>query len=93
MSNPSRHGMRPGRFGGTEAHANDAWRIESIYERGVPVPDARGDRLVAEFLAEVKKLVMDAVKAVEDEVKASNLAHCRAEKSHSTSSFPAYREN
>jgi hypothetical protein len=46
-------------------------RIESIYERWVPVPDARGDRAVFEFLNEVKKVVIDAVEGVEQEVTAA----------------------
>ncbi len=44
-------------------------RIEGIYERWVPVPDARGDRLVYEFLNEVKDVVIGSVSAVEQEVR------------------------
>jgi len=44
-------------------------RIEGIYERWVPVPDARGDRFVFEFLNEVKDVVIGAVGAVEQEVR------------------------
>jgi hypothetical protein len=43
-------------------------RIEGIFEHWVPIPDARGDRLVFEFLDEVKNVVRDAIKQVEDEV-------------------------
>jgi hypothetical protein len=45
-------------------------RIEGIYERWVPVPDARGDRQVAAFLDEVKKVVLTAIQDVEAKVKA-----------------------
>ncbi|NDU85871.1 MAG: hypothetical protein G3H99_04575 [Ferrovum sp.] len=48
-------------------------RIEGIYERWVPVPDARGDRLVYDFLHEVKEVVIGAVAAVEQEVRAANV--------------------
>jgi len=47
-------------------------RIEGIYERWVPVPDARGDKQVYEFLNEVKEVVLGSVKAVEQEVLAAN---------------------
>lgn len=49
-------------------------RIESIYERWVPIPDARGDRLVAEFLTLIKRVVMDAIEEVEKQVKARDLS-------------------
>lgn len=49
-------------------------QVEGIYERWVPVPDARGDRLVYEFLNEVKEVVIGAVNAVEQEVRASDTA-------------------
>lgn len=44
-------------------------RIEGIYEHGVPIPDARGDRVVLEFLNEVKTVVLDAVKHLEAEAE------------------------
>ena len=47
-------------------------RIEGIYERWVPIPDARGDRPVFEFLNEVKEVVMGAVGKVEEDVRAAN---------------------
>jgi hypothetical protein len=47
-------------------------RIEGIYERWVPIPDARGDRMVYEFLNEVKEVVIGAVEAVEQEVRAAD---------------------
>lgn len=47
-------------------------RIEGIYERWVPVPDARGDRVVFQFLNEVKDVVIAAVDAVEQEVTGAN---------------------
>jgi ethanolamine utilization protein EutP (predicted NTPase) len=49
-------------------------RIEGIYERWVPVPDSRGDRLVYEFLNEVKEVVIGSVSAVEQEVRAADAA-------------------
>ncbi len=45
-------------------------RIEGIYERWIPVPDARGDRLAFEFLNEVKGIVLSSVSEVEREVRA-----------------------
>ena len=47
-------------------------RIEGIYEHWVPIPDARGDRLVFEFLNEIKKVVLDAVNDIEAEVRGDN---------------------
>ena len=47
-------------------------RIEGIYQRWVPIPDARGDRTVFEFLHEVKAVVLGAVSAVEREVQAAH---------------------
>lgn len=44
-------------------------RIEGIYQRWVPIPDARGDRSLFEFLHEVKAVVLGAVAAVEQEVR------------------------
>lgn len=46
-------------------------KIESIYQRWVPVPDARGDRQVSDFLNEVKELVAEAIRSVEREVRAA----------------------
>lgn len=43
-------------------------RIEGIYERCVPVPNARGDRLVFEFMNEMKEVVLSAVRIIEQEV-------------------------
>ena len=53
---------------GTGSTFERRMRIERIYERWVPVPDSRGDRLVFEFLSEVKEVVMSAVGGVEREV-------------------------
>jgi ethanolamine utilization protein EutP (predicted NTPase) len=50
-------------------------RIEVIYERWVPIPDARGDRAVFEFLREMKEVVIGEVAAVKKEVHASDAAH------------------
>ena len=47
-------------------------RIEGIYERWVPIPDSRGDRLVYEFLNEVKDVVIGSVGDVEQEVRAAD---------------------
>jgi ethanolamine utilization protein EutP (predicted NTPase) len=49
-------------------------RIEGIYERWVPIPESRGHRLVYEFLNEVKEVVIGAVVAVEQEVRAVDAA-------------------
>ncbi|MDB5968512.1 MAG: miro-like family protein [Hydrocarboniphaga sp.] len=43
-------------------------RIEGIYERWVPIPDARSERFVFDFLDEIRKVVMGAVEGVEREV-------------------------
>lgn len=58
---------------GTGSTRERRMRIEGIYERWVPIPDARGDRVVFEFLNEVKEVVMSAVGEIEQEV-------CSAEK-------------
>lgn len=47
-------------------------RIESIFERWLPIPNSRGDRLVLEFLNEVKDVVNEAVAEVEKEVVLTN---------------------
>lgn len=39
-------------------------RIETIYQRQVPIPDARGDTNVVEFMAEIEKLVDAAVQVL-----------------------------
>lgn len=44
--------------------------IEGIYERWVPVPDARGDQTVVEFMAEIEHVVQEALAELEAEVKA-----------------------
>jgi hypothetical protein len=46
-------------------------KIEGIYERWVPIPDARGDREVQEFMNEVKEVVMSAIRVVKDEAEAN----------------------
>lgn len=51
--------------------------IEGIYERWVPVPDARGDRLVFEFLNEVKEVVMRAIGKIEQEVNSGSVENKR----------------
>lgn len=57
---------------GTGSTFERRMKIESIYARWVPVPDARGDKQVDEFLNEVKDVVMGSVKAVEQEVLDAN---------------------
>jgi len=47
-------------------------RIESIYERWTPIPDAKGDRRGAEFLNEVKRVVTEAVAAVKKQMTQSH---------------------
>ena len=56
---------------GTGSTFERRMRIEGIYERWVPVPNARGDRLVFEFMNEVKEVVMGAVGKVEQEVRSA----------------------
>lgn len=53
-------------------------RIEGIYEQWVPIPDARGDRIVFDFLNEVKGVVMNAVKQVELDVKRASSSEAPA---------------
>lgn len=61
---------------------NDAWaqrgggstttrriRIEGIYERWVPIPDARGDKTVVEFMGEIEQVVLGALTKFEVQVK------------------------
>ncbi len=43
-------------------------RISSIYAEYVPIPDARGDKLVFKFLSEIKDIVMLAIEGIEQEV-------------------------
>lgn len=56
---------------GTGSTFERRMRIEGIYERWVPVPNARGDRLVFEFMNEVKEVVMGAVGKIEQEVRSA----------------------
>lgn len=53
---------------GTGSTFERRMRIEGIYERWVPVPNARGDRIVFEFMNEVKEIVLGAVGVIEQEV-------------------------
>lgn len=61
---------------------NDAWSqrgggsttarricIEGIYERWVPIPDARGDKTVVEFMGEIEQVVLGALRRFERQVK------------------------
>lgn len=59
---------------GTRSTFERRMLIEGIYERWVPVPDARGDHVVFEFLNEMKEVVMSAVGEVKQEVLASGKA-------------------
>jgi hypothetical protein len=45
-------------------------RIESIYERWVPIPDARGDQAVVAFMDEIESVVESALMEFEAWVKA-----------------------
>lgn len=45
--------------------------IEGIYERWVPVPDARGDQAVVEFMGQIEQVVKEALAELEAEVKAA----------------------
>ena len=45
-------------------------RIEGIYERWVPIPDARGDQTVVDFMNEVERVVMTELAEFEAQVKA-----------------------
>lgn len=44
-------------------------RIEGIYQRWVPVPDTRGDRTVDEFIEEVEKVVVEALRSFQAELE------------------------
>lgn len=46
-------------------------RVEGIYERWVPIPDARGDVTAFEFMEEVKALLTDAISDVQKAVEAA----------------------
>lgn len=55
---------------GTGSTTTRRIRIEGIYERWVPIPDARGDESVVEFMEEVERLVNAALEEFEAEVRA-----------------------
>ncbi len=44
-------------------------RIEGIYQRQVPIPDARGDETVVEFMNEMEHAVRTALAEFEIQVK------------------------
>jgi hypothetical protein len=46
-------------------------RIESIYEKSVPIPHAGSDRNTQDFLDRIKDVVLDAINAVEADVHAT----------------------
>jgi hypothetical protein len=46
-------------------------RIEGIYERWVPIPDARGDQAVVEFMTEMETIITTALNEFEAWVKAA----------------------
>lgn len=56
---------------GTGSTATRRILIEGIYERWVPVPDARGDQTVVEFMGEIERVVQEALAEFEAEVKAA----------------------
>ncbi len=60
-------------FRGNGSASERKMRIEGIYERGVPIPDARGDRLAHEFLNEVKTVVNDSISAIEQQIQKISL--------------------
>jgi hypothetical protein len=45
-------------------------QVETIYEKWVPIPHSGSDKETQQFLDEVKNIVLGAVKAVEEQVKA-----------------------
>ena len=49
-------------------------RIEGIYERWVPIPDARGDQAVVEFLKEIEAVITYALAEFEGRVKNNNVS-------------------
>lgn len=55
---------------GTGSTATRRIRIEGIYQRQVPIPDARGDETVIEFMNEIERAVSTALTEFETEVKA-----------------------
>lgn len=54
---------------GTGSTFDRRQRINNIYAQYVPIPDAKGDKWVFEFLKEIKGIVMTAIDEVEQEVK------------------------
>ena len=47
-------------------------QVETIYEKWVPIPHSGGDKEAQAFLDEIKDIVLGAVRAVEDQVKAGS---------------------
>ena len=48
-------------------------KIEEIYARWVPVPDARGDKITFAFLDEVKKIILTAITEIKQKVEQTRL--------------------
>jgi hypothetical protein len=48
-------------------------RIEGIYERWVPIPDARGDKEVVEFMQEIQSVMDSALKKFKNQVEGRQL--------------------
>jgi hypothetical protein len=55
---------------GTGSTSTRRIRIEGIYERWVPIPDARGDQSVVDFMNEMEEVVRTALDEFEAQVKA-----------------------
>jgi hypothetical protein len=47
-------------------------RIDGIYQRWVPIPDARGDLAVLDFVSEVEKVVTGALEDFQEKVEAKS---------------------
>ncbi len=59
---------------GTGSTFDRKMRVEGIYERWIPVPDARGDASALEFMEEVKSLLTSAISDVQKAVEEANPA-------------------
>lgn len=64
---------------GTGSTTTRRIRIEGIYERWVPIPDARGDQAVVDFMTEVETAVTTALEEFEAQAKAVTENHTSTE--------------
>ena len=55
---------------GTGSTDTRRFRIEGIYQRQVPIPDARGDKIVVDFMKEIESAIAIALSEFEATVKA-----------------------